>query len=777
MSGGASPSAGVPLDYLIILDLEATCDDPTDPYRPEIVELPWLVFDLATATARDHKQIFIAPRWNANPNPPPDAVRGLGTDVAFAASLADAILQFDAYIYQSFVIPGKSFYLLTDGPWDLKNYLFVEAARKAVVLAPHFRTFVNLRAEFQRCYPTAPPPTDRKTMFAYLNISTELRVSGLEECAALASVVQCLLRSGHSFSQPEIVSDYEWSTIPTRIPAVATPLASAVPVGGIIRLRGLPWTCTEQDIVEFLHGITIVPAGIHFVRNAHGKATGEAFVQLDSAEAVNVALTRHKEMMGRRYIEVFKSSPVDMSNHLGRADARRHIHAPHMHSNKGQGSVGMHASHETMLSPGGGQAFSSTASPSSQLSEGSSGMDYGASSSLSPHTSAGLAPPAKISSQNFTTPAKASRQQGGRAQKDGAGVSAIPLNHPATVSGSATGVSYVVKVVGLPMNAVADDLLPLFDGLEMVGEGIHVFPAANGLECYGEAYVELTSEVWAKKAIARSGATIRCATGVPAGTTIPNVPVEIRKSSAAQLKAALGILRAGQEARAARSSQNVSEDQRDRGKRNGFGPKSTNGGQGEKRYFVRVRNVSDSVRTEDVRELFESFQIGDEDVKFIKGSMGIGNGSSVDKDKRLSGERVARVAFKSKEARDTALSSNKQLPSLGGYEVELEDGGCDGRNHKPIAGKSSSGPADGSENGSSQVVRMRGLPYTSNEDDIVQFFEGYTIAPGGISRGKDRHGRASGEAWVTFVSAEDAKKVVATLDKAHMGSRYIELKF
>lgn len=532
MSGGASPSAGVALDYLIILDLEATCDDPTDPYRPEIVELPWLVFDLATATARDHKQIFIAPRWNANPNPPPDAVRGLGTDVAFAPSLADAILQFDAYVYQSFVIPGKSFYLLTDGPWDLKNYLFVEAARKAVVLAPHFRTFVNLRTEFQRCYPTAPPPADRKTMFAYLNISTELRASGLEECAALASVVQCLLRSGHGFTQPEVVSDYEWSAIPTRIPAVATPLASAVPVGGIIRLRGLPWTCTEQDIVEFLHGITIVPAGIHFVRNAHGKATGEAFVQLDSAEAVNVALTRHKEMMGRRYIEVFKSSPVDMSNHLGRADARRHMHAPHMHSSKGQGSLAMHASHEKMLPPGAGQAFSSTASPSSQLSAGSSGMDYGASSSLSPHAPAGLglAPPAKIFSQNLTPPSNASRQQGARSQKDTAGVSAIPLKHPATVSGSARGLSYLVKVVGLPKNAVADDLLPLFDGLEMVGEGIHVFPATNDLECSGEAYVQLTSEAWAKKAIARSGLMISCTTGVTTGTATATVPVEIRRA-------------------------------------------------------------------------------------------------------------------------------------------------------------------------------------------------------------------------------------------------------
>lgn len=320
----------VPLDYLVILDLEATCDDPTDPHRPEIVEFPWLVYDLATQTVLDHKQIFITPRWNANPNPPPDAVRGLGADVAFAPSLADALFQFDAYVYQSFVVTGKSFYLVTDGHWDLTYYLFSEAARKAVALAPHFRTYINLRTEFSRCYPHAPVPTDRRTMFSFLDISTRLRLSGLEECMALAAVVTRLLKDGHRFTQPEMISDHDWATMP----AVATPVAAAVPVGGIVRLRGLPWACTESEVEQFLSGIPIVPSGVHFVRNSQGKPTGEAFVQLETPDAVTLALARDKQSMGKRYIEVFKSSPMDMANHLGRAEARRHMHpSGHAHSN------------------------------------------------------------------------------------------------------------------------------------------------------------------------------------------------------------------------------------------------------------------------------------------------------------------------------------------------------------------------------------------------------------------------------------------------------------
>lgn len=707
------------LDYLLILDLEAVCDDPTDPCRPEIVEFPWLVFELATLTVLDHKQIFIAPRWNANPNPPPDAVRGLGTDVAFAASLEDAIIQFHAYVYNSFLITGKAFCLLTDGPWDLNDLLFVEAARKAVILAPYFRTYINLRTEFSRCYPTVPVPTDRRTMFAYLDISTEPRASGLAECVALSAVVSRMLRDGHRLGRPEVVTEFDWATLASRVPAIATPVASAIPVGGIIRLRGLPWTCTEDDIAAFLHGLTIVPSGIHFVRNSQGKATGEAFVQLDSVEAVNIALTRHKEMMGRRYIEVFKSSPVDMSNHLGRVDSRRHVN---VYSSKAHSSLVGGA----VMPP----SFPGTASSMLHGSISDASVEFG-----------GLGTPGTVQ--------MGAKGRGGKKESVSAGGGGVSSN--------GNRASYVVKVSGMPMGAKPDDLLPLLNGLEMVGDGIHLV-RGESRECTGEAFVELTSEAWAKKAVARSGSVINVG-GM-------SVVVEVEKSSAAQLRAA--VLSGEGEGRP-----RVNGD--GRGKKNG----GANGKGVEGRYYVRIRNVADNVGTEEVIQLFEQFRIGDEDVKFIDEAPGSTSNRGPEKG---TGERLARVSFPTKEARDTALFTNKKTASLGGMRVILEDGGSDGKWQRPSGPRRSTngGPATGGDMGASdpsRIVRMRGLPYSSTDDDIVQFFQGYQIAPGGISRGRDRHGRASGEAWVTFVNAEDAREAVIKLDKAHMGSRYIELKF
>ena len=352
-------------------------------------------------------------------------------------------------------------------------------------------------------------------------------------------------------------------------------------------------------------------------------------------------------------------------------------------------------------------------------------------------------------------------------------------NQSGLIPPNTSGNSYVVKISGLPKNAIADDLLPVLNGLEMIGNGIHVVRVSKSSECTGDAFIELRSESWAKKAIARSGSNITCTSGLSPGSAA-TVPIDIRKSTAAQMRqtfSSQGITHEGLSDQG--SPGRFNDYNRERSKRpGGNSGRGSNHSSPELRYFIRVRNVDETVRAEHICNLFEKFQISDDDVKFVKYSGGNGNNSSYGSEKNSSAELVARVSFRSKEARDTALTSVKRNVTQESNHLLLEDGGSDNRSMKSGGkGVSGSGAFDITGNQSSRVVRMRGLPYTSTDEDIVQFFDGYTIAQGGISRGKDRHGRASGEAWVTFVNADDAKQVIEKLDKAHMGSRYIELKF
>jgi len=79
-----------------------------------------------------------------------------------------------------------------------------------------------------------------------------------------------------------------------------------------IRMRGLPWRSTEQDIITFFREVNITPIRIH--RKAED---GEAYVEFANSQMVNTAMTRDKEYMGHRYIELFPASFGEVAEAIG----------------------------------------------------------------------------------------------------------------------------------------------------------------------------------------------------------------------------------------------------------------------------------------------------------------------------------------------------------------------------------------------------------------------------------------------------------------------------
>uniref|UniRef100_A0A2K6K0W2 RRM domain-containing protein n=1 Tax=Rhinopithecus bieti TaxID=61621 RepID=A0A2K6K0W2_RHIBE len=84
---------------------------------------------------------------------------------------------------------------------------------------------------------------------------------------------------------------------------------------GFVRLRGLPFGCSKEEIVQFFSGLEIVPNGITLPVDLQGRSTGEAFVQFASQEIAEKALKKHKERIGHGYIEIFKSSRAEVRTH------------------------------------------------------------------------------------------------------------------------------------------------------------------------------------------------------------------------------------------------------------------------------------------------------------------------------------------------------------------------------------------------------------------------------------------------------------------------------
>ncbi|KAI5635169.1 RNA recognition motif domain-containing protein [Phthorimaea operculella] len=89
---------------------------------------------------------------------------------------------------------------------------------------------------------------------------------------------------------------------------------------GIVKLRGLPFGCSKEEIVQFFGGLPVAPDGVHILSDHSGRASGEAFVHFTNKESAHQALQRDREKIGHRYIEVFISSSDEVRSYSARME-------------------------------------------------------------------------------------------------------------------------------------------------------------------------------------------------------------------------------------------------------------------------------------------------------------------------------------------------------------------------------------------------------------------------------------------------------------------------
>jgi hypothetical protein len=91
--------------------------------------------------------------------------------------------------------------------------------------------------------------------------------------------------------------------------------------------------------------------------------------------------------------------------------------------------------------------------------------------------------------------------------------------------------------------------------------------------------------------------------------------------------------------------------------------------------------------------------------------------------------------------------------------------------HAPVHKRTGGGLQVGDHTG---FLRMRGLPFAAAKEDIVQFFAAYNPLPDSVVLTYRNDGRPTGEAYVSFMSTECARRAME-MNRKPMGSRYIEL--
>ncbi|KAL6729527.1 hypothetical protein Aduo_000574 [Ancylostoma duodenale] len=90
----------------------------------------------------------------------------------------------------------------------------------------------------------------------------------------------------------------------------------------IVRMRGLPYDCSEQQIRDFFArepDSCEMMENVLFVTRSDGRPTGDAFVQFSDEEQGQRALSKHRQTIGNRYIELFRSTSAEVQQVVKRS--------------------------------------------------------------------------------------------------------------------------------------------------------------------------------------------------------------------------------------------------------------------------------------------------------------------------------------------------------------------------------------------------------------------------------------------------------------------------
>jgi len=86
----------------------------------------------------------------------------------------------------------------------------------------------------------------------------------------------------------------------------------------VVKMRGLPFTAGTEEVEDFLKLKNIDPVRVHHVKDRMGRPAGLCYIELESKEDADIALTLDRAFMGSRYVEVFSSTHIQLAKDVNR---------------------------------------------------------------------------------------------------------------------------------------------------------------------------------------------------------------------------------------------------------------------------------------------------------------------------------------------------------------------------------------------------------------------------------------------------------------------------
>jgi len=228
-----------------------------------------------------------------------------------------------------------------------------------------------------------------------------------------------------------------------------------------VKMRGLPYKVTRNDILDFFSGLSVPLNGVHLMFNEREQPTGEAYVEFSSPEDRERAMTKDRQHIGGRYVELFRVNRGEMIAAL-------------------EQFVGGYMSNQ-MAMPGG-------------MAAGAYGNMYGMQQSpyAQPH-GAFVGTPHTCGVPGAYTNMQQHMVNPGGAMPGGMGPNG------AMGAGGQGGKAGTLRMRGIPFRSTVDDVLRFFTGFQVAQGGV-VLGQRDG-RATGDCFVTFTSPQEAQRAM------------------------------------------------------------------------------------------------------------------------------------------------------------------------------------------------------------------------------------------------------------------------------------
>ncbi|KAI9262320.1 hypothetical protein BDA99DRAFT_547171 [Phascolomyces articulosus] len=300
------PASVVPFDRLIVLHVEATCDENlTNPAAIQVTKvdnnnnnkLSFVVLDTNTMKVIHEQKIAVRPERTPLTNFCTQITHITWEQLSSAGTFKDAIREFDQYVQEEILSHNMTFCFVTHGGWILRIQMAREAMDKNLELPDYLAMYqmFDLKQEVQRWQMQHHPEISlRTTSLTDLCEAFHIERSSTEDPAlTVAQVVRHLTSFRHPdvFTKP-IQYGVDWQRFKNE-------------ESKVVRLAGLPYELTQGELEAWFSSNGLRPTTTWMIQTTeHSKPSLSGFVLFQTHDEASRALRLNGRCLSDRPIEV-----------------------------------------------------------------------------------------------------------------------------------------------------------------------------------------------------------------------------------------------------------------------------------------------------------------------------------------------------------------------------------------------------------------------------------------------------------------------------------------